>query len=67
MVNKLRIGFDLDVPEDQACVEALTEWGEACTREGRAITAATARVIRDDPERTALGEYLVEVTGDGDQ
>lgn len=73
MAYQLRIGFDQSVPEDQAVAEAIEEWVEACEREGRTPDGEPAtRVVRDDRDRTQLGEYLVEVTGrrsggDGDQ
>ncbi|MGE5828336.1 MAG: hypothetical protein ACM30G_08220 [Micromonosporaceae bacterium] len=71
MVYQLRVGFDQSTPEDQAIGEAVAEWFEACDRAGRTPAGdPTTRVVRDDRERSELGEYVVEVTGrrsgDGD-
>jgi hypothetical protein len=63
----MKIGFDDAVPEEQALTEALEEWREARTRNGIApVDDPVLRVIRDDPERIAVGEYLVELVVAGD-
>jgi hypothetical protein len=61
----LLIGFDLSKPEDAAVAEALEEYAEAAEREGRTVVGTPdTTVVRDDPERTAMGEYAVAVVGE---
>lgn len=71
MRKTLLIGFDLSVPEEEAVEEAGEEFAEAAGREGFKVGGgAVATVFRDDPQRTALGEYAVRIEGewlDGDQ
>ena len=65
MEKTLRIGFDLSKPEDEAVAEAVGDYTEAAEREGRTVAGTPdATVIRGDPERTAMGEYAVQVTGE---
>lgn len=64
---ELRLGFPRDVPEDEARAVALAEWREANERDGRTPLPGEPRldVIRDDPERARLGEYMIVVSDDG--
>jgi hypothetical protein len=69
-LRKLLVGFDKSAEVDEAMESALEEWQEFLYREK--LTASgepTLRVIDDDLERDAMGEYAVEVSGevDGDQ
>lgn len=68
MVTPLRLGFAQATPEAEARVVALAEWREAHEREGLPTPAGEPRVeiIRDDPRRASLGEYLIVVSGGGE-
>lgn len=62
-MHRLRIGFIDTAPEDEAIAAALADWREACEREGEDPgREPLVRIVRDDPERAALGEYVVEVS-----
>lgn len=71
----LRIGFPDTVAEADAVPVAVDRWHQAAARDGHRLAAGhtlTARVDRTSPDRAAVGEYVVEVTGirsepDGDQ
>lgn len=71
MRKTLTIGFDVSRAEADAIAEAGEEFAEAAEREGFKVGGGVVvTVIRDDPERTALGEYSVRIEGewvDGDQ
>lgn len=61
---QLLLGFDKGTPEDEAQAQAVAEWLQACARHDRAPAGdPTTTVIRDDPEREAMGEYAVRVQG----
>lgn len=67
MALQVRIGFDRTTPVEQATVDAVAEWHAAQALAGRPVdTTPTVRVVDDDPDHTALGEYVVEVTGGDD-
>lgn len=64
------IGFDISKSDAEALAEAVEEFTEAAAREGRAVVGDPKLLILHSPERTALGEYSVRVTGEwsnGDQ
>jgi len=62
---RLRIGFPETTPPEQALSEALADWHEVVTRAGSTpVGDPSMRVITDDAERAALGEYVVEVVGE---
>lgn len=67
---RLRIGFPESTPPEQALSEAIRDWHEAVTRAGHeAVGIPSAEVITHDPERSAMGEYVIVVSGertDGD-
>jgi hypothetical protein len=67
VATPLRLGFALTMPEVEARAVALAEWREAHEREGRPTPPGEPRleIIRDDPRRASLGEYLVVVTDGG--
>lgn len=67
---RLKVGFQetTDVPD--ALAQAVADWHEAVTRAGwTAVGEPSTLVVTDDPDRAALGEYVVDVVGgysDGD-
>ena len=62
---RLRIGFPETVPLEQALSEALADWHEVVARAGSIpVGEPSTRVVTDDAERAALGEYVVEVVGE---
>ncbi len=63
MAYQLLIGFDENTPPEQAAATAISRWHDAVARDGGQATAEpTTRFVRTE-ERTAVGEYAVEVTG----
>lgn len=69
MKKKLVVGFDRTLPEDQATREALEEWQEYLDRnDWQGVGLPVTEILRS-PERDALDEYAIQVTGDvdGDQ
>lgn len=69
MKKKLIVGFDRTLPEDQATQEALEEWQEYLDRnDWQGVGLPVTEILRS-PERDALDEYAIQVTGDvdGDQ
>ena len=62
---RLRVGFPETVPPEQALSEALADWYEVVARAGSTpVGEPSMRVITDDAERAAMGEYLIEVVGE---
>lgn len=63
----LRIGYPADTPEDEAVADARARWVAAHSRAGRATPGGEPPlvVVRDDPERARLGEYLIVVGSSG--
>lgn len=62
---RLRVGFPDSTDPSDALSQALAEWREACHRGGwTPIGDPSAALITDDPQRSALGEYVVEVVGE---
>lgn len=62
---RLRIGFPETTSVPDALTQALADWREACERAGFNPTSdPSALVVTDDPDRAALGEYVIDVVGD---
>lgn len=62
---RLRVGFPETVSVSDALLQALGDWREACERAGYApVGDPSMLVVTDDPDRTALGEYAVDVVGE---
>lgn len=62
---RLKVGFPESTDVSDALAQAVTEWREACRRDGwTPIGDPSVQIITDDPERSAMGEYVVDVVGD---
>ena len=63
MAMVLRIGYLDDTPEQEAVADALARWAAAHSRAGRDTPPGEPPVVvvRDNPERVRLGEYMVVV------
>lgn len=67
MGKELRIGVPNVTLDSKARQVALAEWADYHARAGLEPPAGepTVTIVRDDPERTKLGEYLVIVSAGG--
>lgn len=64
MASRLVIGFDKQVPHDQARAEAELELHEYAERRGMSIISKVKTKVVHDAEREAMDEYGVEVWAD---
>lgn len=64
MASRLVIGFDKQVPAEQARAEAELELHEYAERRGMSVISKVKTKLVYDAERDALGEYGVEVWAD---
>lgn len=63
--HTLHIGFDQSKDPQEAVREALEEFREAAERDGLVLVGpVNVELDRDDPEHTAMGEYVVVISGE---
>ena len=64
---RLRIGFPETTAVPDAISQAIADWRETCQRADLTpVGDLSVELDTQDPERSALGEYVVNVTGDTD-
>lgn len=64
MIQKLQIGFNLDVPEDEATAKAVERWRGVAVRAGRTPAGEPMTSIERSEGLERIGQYAVLVKGD---